>query len=141
MHVKRKGESTHKSCVGSNLKANVGTAKFDELKKVRRLRGQPSRLLHEFCPRLQELVWTIGKIPKDTTPCLNGSLSVRAQGGAPASGPPPAPTVFAKFRVPMFSVSGLKVDGLSVTNTAAKPYKGVRTVTKAGRFQVRTTPT
>ena len=83
----------------------------------------------------KELVWQIGRLPKDKSPCLSGSLTYH--GGLPA----PSPTLQARFRVPMFSVSGVKVDGLSIINTVAKPYKGVRTIAKSGRFQVRTAPT
>ena len=32
----------------------------------------------------------------------------------------------------------LQVDSLSVTNEKYKPYKGVRSITKAGKFQIRT---
>ena len=33
--------------------------------------------------------------------------------------------------------TGLKVDALTLSGEKYKPYKGVRFVTKAGRFQVR----
>jgi len=48
------------------------------------------------------------------------------------------PTVLVDFRINMFAVSGIKVDSLAVHNESYKPYKGVRSVTKAGKFQVRT---
>ena len=80
------------------------------------------------------LTWKIGKIPPNKTPHLSGSLQAKA-------GLPPAyPTVQAKFRVPGFNVSGVKIDGLTIVNTVPKPYKGVRSITKAGNFLIRTNP-
>ena len=93
------------------LNASVGKTHFDDAK--------------------QQLLWKIGKLQtKDKSPCLSGSLTYKRDG------PPPSPTLSAFFRVPMYSVSGVKVSGLSIVNTVAKPYKGVRTIAKAGRFQV-----
>lgn len=43
------------------------------------------------------------------------------------------------LKVPMASVSGLAITSLQVFNEKYRPYKGVRTLTKAGKnFQVRT---
>ena len=96
------------------LNASFGKASFDETTR--------------------QLLWRIGRIPKDKTPHLSGSMQL-SDAAAPAY-----PTVSASFRVPGFSVSGLKIDGLTIVNTVAKPYKGVRTITKAGHFQIRTAP-
>lgn len=41
------------------------------------------------------------------------------------------------WKVPSTSVSGLAVASLQLTNEKYKPYKGVRTVAKAGKFQIR----
>ncbi len=35
------------------------------------------------------------------------------------------------------SASGIKVDGLTLSNEGYKPWKGVRYITKNGKFQVR----
>jgi AP-3 complex subunit mu len=97
----------------SSLNVSVGKTQFDEARK--------------------ELIWKIGRLQtKDKSPHLSGSLVYSGE----ATSPPP-PTLIARFRVPTFSVSGAKVNGLSIVNTVAKPYKGVRTITKSGRFQVR----
>jgi len=82
----------------------------------------------------RELTWRIGKIPPNKTPHLSGSLQAKL-GVSPAY-----PTVQAKFRVPGFSASGVKIDGLTIVNTVPKPYKGVRSITKAGNFLIRTSP-
>jgi AP-3 complex subunit mu len=41
------------------------------------------------------------------------------------------------WKVPMASVSGLSVAALQLTNESYKPYKGVRTLTQSGNFQIR----
>jgi AP-3 complex subunit mu len=38
----------------------------------------------------------------------------------------------------MTSVSGLSVASLQLTSERYKPYKGVRTIAKSGKFQIRT---
>jgi AP-3 complex subunit mu len=40
-------------------------------------------------------------------------------------------------QVKMLCLSGLKVDGLAIRGVKYKPFKGVRSVTQAGKFQVR----
>jgi AP-3 complex subunit mu len=41
-------------------------------------------------------------------------------------------------QVSMFAASGLKVDGLALHNEKYSHWKGVRSITRAGKFQVRT---
>jgi len=97
-----------------NLTCNVGNYMFDDISKV--------------------LEWNIGKIPKDKTPLIQGNVAF----------PPDHedidenPVVTAEFKIQGVSVSGLAVDSLSLHNEKYKPYKGVRSIVKAGRFQVRT---
>jgi AP-3 complex subunit mu len=45
----------------------------------------------------------------------------------------------ADFNIKMFALSGVKVDGLTISNVKYKPFKGFRTVTKSGNFQIRCT--
>lgn len=47
------------------------------------------------------------------------------------------PAVLLNFKIPMATVSGLGVETLLITNEKYKPYKGVRTLTKSGHFQIR----
>ena len=49
-----------------------------------------------------------------------------------------APPIEMHWKVPMTSVSGLAVSGLQLTNEIYKPYKGVRTMVKSGKFHIRT---
>jgi AP-3 complex subunit mu len=49
-----------------------------------------------------------------------------------------APPIEMHWKVPMSSFSGLAVSSLQLTNEAYKPYKGVRSIAKSGKFQIRT---
>lgn len=37
----------------------------------------------------------------------------------------------------MFSTSGLKINSVNIMNEAYKPYKGVKSITQSGKFQIR----
>jgi len=101
-----------KSVQTCNLTANVGHVAYDDSNKI--------------CK------WDIGKIPKDS-PILSGNIVF--QPGSPI--PEAKPTLMVDFKINMFAVSGLKVESLAMVNEAYKPWKGVRSITKAGKFQVR----
>jgi AP-3 complex subunit mu len=47
------------------------------------------------------------------------------------------PNLSLHWKIPLASVSGLSVSGLTVTGESYRPYKGVRNITKSGMFQVR----
>jgi len=102
-----------KATLTSTLSANVGVIKQDQITKVCR--------------------WIIGRIPSDRVPELEGNLTL-----PPDYIPDERPTLTADFAVKMWSASGLKVEGLGIRNVKYKPFKGVRIVTKAGKFEVRT---
>merc|ERR1711871_186596 len=102
-------------CVSTvSLSATTGNYVFDDITKV--------------------LEWTIGKIPKDRSPLINGTISFPPDTKAPEE----SPIILAEFKIQGQSISGIKVDSLSVVNEKYKPYKGVRSITKAGKFQIRT---
>jgi len=102
-----------KNSGSATLSANVGTVQYDEITKV--------------CK------WSIGKLPKDKTPMLEGTVNL-----SPGTPPPESnPVVTIDFRISMFSTSGLRVDSLTLHNEKYNPYKGVRSLTKAGKFQIR----
>lgn len=48
-----------------------------------------------------------------------------------------APHIEMLWKVPLASISGLAVSSLQLVNEKYKPYKGVRTIAQAGRFQIR----
>lgn len=47
------------------------------------------------------------------------------------------PTINVHFVINQLAVSGLKVNRLDMYGEKYKPFKGVKYITKAGRFQIR----
>ena len=97
----------------ANFKVTVGSVLFDESSKVAR--------------------WTVGKLQGDKYPQLTGVLLYQPN----SKGKDEAPELQMNWRVASACVSGLSVAALELTNEKYKPYKGVRTVAKSGKFQVR----
>ena len=84
--------------------------------------------------------WTVGKLQRGQSPQMTGialMTSSSASRGTGASSNIEIPPVQMHWKVPLASVSGLAVAGLQLTNERYKPYKGVRTLTKSGKFQIR----
>eukprot|EP01114_Cavostelium_apophysatum_P011108 TRINITY_DN2529_c0_g1_i1.p1 TRINITY_DN2529_c0_g1~~TRINITY_DN2529_c0_g1_i1.p1 ORF type:complete len:416 (-),score=114.24 TRINITY_DN2529_c0_g1_i1:97-1344(-) len=98
----------------TNLTANYGYINYDDMTKVAK--------------------WHVGRLPVNKTPMLEGTVSFPPN--VPA-GDNVHPTLQAEFKGTMLSITGLKVDTLSVHNEKYKPFKGVRNITKAGKFYVR----
>ncbi|KAJ2964242.1 hypothetical protein NQZ79_g772 [Umbelopsis isabellina] len=108
-----------------------------------------------YDPVTKSIKWEISKIQiRDRTPMLSGTYSSRYEhielmcdiaamyfvsdqlfysSAAHDTGT----TISLQFQISMFAVSGLKVDTLRLYREGYKPYKGVRSVTKAGKFQIR----
>ncbi|KAL1919318.1 uncharacterized protein VTP21DRAFT_2011 [Calcarisporiella thermophila] len=102
-----------KSVTGVNATCSVGQYMFD--------------------PTTKSIRWDIGKLSlKDRMPVLSGTFSSSEE--TPETGH----TISLDFQISMYAVSGLKVDTLRVYHEGYKPYKGVRSLTKAGKFQIRT---
>jgi len=101
-----------KAMKSSTLSANVGVLKQDQLTKI--------------CK------WEIGRMRDEKTPLLEGVITL-----PPDYVPDESPVITAEFIVKLYCSSGLKVDGLAIKGVKYKPFKGVRSVTQAGRFQVR----
>jgi len=97
----------------TSLTATHGAVDYDETKKI--------------------LKWDIGKI-SSKSPVLSGTVSLLPG----ASIPEMNPIIQVDFKITMFSASGIKVESLTLYAEKYKPYKGVRSVTKAGKYQVRT---
>jgi AP-3 complex subunit mu len=47
------------------------------------------------------------------------------------------PVIQAEWKVDSFAASGLKVDSLALHNEKYKPFKGVKSITKSGKFFIR----
>lgn len=83
--------------------------------------------------KLKELKWFVGTMPSDRTPQLEGTITMKADAPVPESNP----VLAVDFKVASSLPSGLKVDSLQLYGEQYKPYKGVRLVTKGGKFHVR----
>jgi AP-3 complex subunit mu len=109
----------------------VGQFLFDEPTKVQSVESLASLTALDGS---QVAKWTIGNLTKDQSPTLNGSIFFHNPSTADTE---EAPSIQLHWKVPMASVSGLAVAGLQLTNETYRPYKGVRVVTKSGRYQIR----
>ncbi|XP_008272140.1 AP-3 complex subunit mu-2 isoform X1 [Oryctolagus cuniculus] len=94
----------------------------------------PSQGTHTFDPVTKMLSWDVGKINPQKLPSLKGTMSLQA--GAPK--PDENPTVNLQFKIQQLAISGLKVNRLDMYGEKYKPFKGIKYMTKAGKFQVRT---
>uniref|UniRef100_A0A8C1BWW4 AP-3 complex subunit mu-1 n=1 Tax=Cyprinus carpio carpio TaxID=630221 RepID=A0A8C1BWW4_CYPCA len=100
-----------KVVLSANLNATQGTYNYDPVTKI--------------------LLWDIGKLNPQKLPNLKGSLSL--QSGAPK--PEESPSLNIDLKIQQLAISGLKVNRLDMYGEKYKPFKGVKYVTKAGKFQ------
>uniref|UniRef100_A0A672RQ28 Adaptor related protein complex 3 subunit mu 2 n=2 Tax=Sinocyclocheilus TaxID=75365 RepID=A0A672RQ28_SINGR len=89
---------------------------------------------YTFDPVTKLLSWDVGKINPQKLPSLKGSMSLQTG----ASKPDENPTINLQFKIQQLAVSGLKVNRLDMYGEKYKPFKGIKYMTKAGKFQVRT---
>lgn len=102
-----------KTVLNSSIIANQGKTNFDPVSKI----------LH----------WDVGKIDITKLPNIRGTVS--AVSGANTS--EINPSINVHFIINQLAVSGLKVNRLDMYGEKYKPFKGVKYITKAGRFQIR----
>merc|ERR1711997_990795 len=89
---------------------------------------------YAFDPVSKMFSWDIGKIDSQKTfPNIRGTLSLHSGAAIPDSNP----CCSVGFTISQMAVSGLKVSRLDLFGEKYKPFKGVKYITKAGRFQVR----
>lgn len=96
-----------------NLTPSQGHYMFDQVDKV--------------------MTWFVGPIAAGKPPSIRGTISI--QSGLPT--PEEKPTLAITFKVQQMCVSGVRVNRLDMYGEKYKPFKGVKYITKAGRFQVR----
>lgn len=101
-------------------------------KSLRSAQLTPSFGSIKIDPLTQVCRWDIGRMPKDKVPTLEGTITLPPEYVADE-----APTVRAEFVVKMLASSGLKVDGLAIRGVSYKPFKGIRSVTQAGKITIR----
>ncbi|CAI5456744.1 unnamed protein product [Caenorhabditis angaria] len=87
-----------------------------------------------FDPTTKLLQWNIGKIEVGKPPTLKGGVSISSGSGGTTENPP----ISMKFKINQLVVSGLKVNRLDMYGEKYKPFKGVKYITKAGKFTIRT---
>ena len=103
-------------------------------KQVVNLNLVPSQGAYSFSPVEKELKWDVGKIAPGKPPSIKGSISL--QTGMPI--PEEKPTLLVQFTIQQMAISGLRVNRLNMYAEKYKPFKGVKYVTTAGKFQIRT---
>lgn len=108
----------------------------------------PSQGKYSFDPVTKIMTWDVGKIDPAKLPNIKGSINL--QSGIPP--PDSNPTISVQFTISQMAVSGLKVNRLDMYGEESpyqkgmvgslmqkyKPFKGVKYLTKAGKFQFRT---
>lgn len=85
-------------------------------------------------PGAKTCTWTIGKVPKDKSPCLTGTMQLekgleRLQ---------EFPTLLVGFKIMGVAMSGLRIDKTNLQNVSYSPYKGFRAVSRAASYEIRT---
>lgn len=88
---------------------------------------------YTYDPAAKVLHWDIGRIDVTRLPNIRGSISIQAG----SSGTDINPSINVHFSINQLAVSGLKVNRLDMYGEKYKPFKGVKYITKAGRFQIR----
>lgn len=89
---------------------------------------------YTFDPVSKVLTWDVGKIDPNKLPNIKGNIILQTGSPLPESNP----TISVQFSISQLAVSGIKVNRLDMYGEKYKPFKGVKYVTKAGKFQVRT---
>ena len=102
-----------KAVTTASVEVTVGTVLYDEATKIAK--------------------WTLGKLDAMKKPQLHATIQCEGATRKPESNP----NISLHWKIPLSSVSGLHVSGLSIAGEHYRPYKGVRNITKSGRFQVR----
>lgn len=98
---------------GASLSANYGTVQFESATRM--------------------CTWTIGAVPKGKTPTMVGQVTLEKNARVAN------PQVLVAFRIPGFASTGATVDSLELLpGEKYQYYKGLRCITKAGLYEVRT---
>jgi len=94
----------------------------------------PTQGEYSFNPVTRVLTWDIGKVAPGKPPSIRGTISL--QPGVPL--PEEKPSLSINFKIQQLAISGLRISRLDMHNERYKPFKGVKYLTGAGKFQVRT---
>jgi len=111
----------------TNVEVNFA---FPKSVRTADLKGSTGEVIYDEAAKTVK--WKVGKLHSNKNASLTGALML--EGARPEE----SPTLELGWEVPMTSVSGLAISSLNMSNEKYTPYKGVRTITRAGKFQVRT---
>eukprot|EP01002_Notosolenus_urceolatus_P001096 NODE_1279_length_1493_cov_5.801939_g1063_i0.p1 GENE.NODE_1279_length_1493_cov_5.801939_g1063_i0~~NODE_1279_length_1493_cov_5.801939_g1063_i0.p1 ORF type:complete len:450 (+),score=110.02 NODE_1279_length_1493_cov_5.801939_g1063_i0:72-1421(+) len=94
-------------------------------------------------PTTNTLRWEVGRVTPNRTPSMTvifSMPSVSADDDKAFSSMMEGydPACMVDFKLPMTALSGLRIESVHCANEKYKPYKGVRAITRAGQFHVRT---
>lgn len=103
-------------------------------KQVLNLGLSPSQGHYMFDQVEKVMTWFVGPINAAKPPSIRGTISVQSGVAAPEE----KPTLSVSFKIQQLCISGLRVNRLDMYGERYKPFKGVKYITKAGRFQLRT---
>uniref|UniRef100_A0A8C6HS25 Adaptor-related protein complex 3, mu 2 subunit n=1 Tax=Mus spicilegus TaxID=10103 RepID=A0A8C6HS25_MUSSI len=121
-----------KQTMGKTIEGVIVTSQMP--KGVLNMSLTPSQGTHTFDPVTKMLSWDVGKINPQKLPSLKGTMGLQVG----ASKPDENPTINLQFKIQQLAISGLKVNRLDMYGEKYKPFKGIKYMTKAGKFQVRT---
>lgn len=131
--------------LATDFRVNIGTVLYDEVSKVARWNVAASMDASQKATLSCNFTVASSSVSKNT-PFSSGLSGVserrqricsrrrRQKHGSWLASPP---NLALGWKIPLASVSGIAVSGLSVVGETYRPYKGVRNVTQAGIFQVR----
>lgn len=88
---------------------------------------------YNFDPVSKILHWDVGRIDVTKLPNIRGSVAIQSGSNTSEINP----SINVHFTISQLAVSGLKVNRLDMYGEKYKPFKGVKYITKAGRFQIR----
>ncbi|XP_018331380.1 AP-3 complex subunit mu-1 [Agrilus planipennis] len=88
---------------------------------------------YNFDPVSKILHWDVGRIDVSKLPNIKGIVSFASGANTNEINP----SVNVHFVINQLAISGLKVNRLDMYGEKYKPFKGVKYITKAGRFQIR----
>jgi AP-3 complex subunit mu len=103
-------------------------------KSVLNMSLTPSQGKYTFDSVKKTLNWEIGRIDPAKIPNIRGNITLQNGATIPESNPP----LHVNFSISQITLSGIKFGRLDIYGEKYKPFKGVKYVTKAGKFQIRT---
>ncbi|KAL5012771.1 hypothetical protein ScPMuIL_011322 [Solemya velum] len=103
-------------------------------KSVLNVTLSPTQGKYSFDPVSKIMTWDVGRIDPTKLPNIRGTINLQTGSPIPESNP----TISVYFSINQLAISGIKVNRLDMYGERYKPFKGVKYVTRAGKFQVRT---